>query len=262
MLKNMESQNLFKGRDKRKKGWFWMDNEYLNGYAKLFGAVGTAIYLSLCRHANNDTQQCFPAEETIAEELNIVARTVRTYIKFFEKSNLISVSREWDNATKRRKNNVYTLLDKEEWKKPEEIIAYGLPMGNKQRKPEAIDDINQRQRLPNKETHIENTIIKETNIEKQSFSGKEINFLIELFKDVNPSYQKFFSNKTQRSALERMLKNISQEKLEEAIKVLEKTNKMQYAPVITTPLQLEDKMGSLIAFIQKNRNTNNNPVAI
>jgi hypothetical protein len=248
----MTQQLLFKGRDKRKKGWFWMDNEYLNGYAKLFGPTGTAIYLSLCRHADNETQQCFPAEETIAEELNTTSRTIRTYINLFEKSNLISVSREWDNLTKKRKNNVYTLLDKEDWKKPEEIISYGLPRGNNKQKPEEIKDKNQRKPVPSKETHINNTHIKETQLAKQSFAGSEINDLIELF-NFNPSYKKFYSNNTQRLALYRVLKSIGREKLEWSIKMLPKINKMQYAPVITTPIELENKLASLIAFLQKEK---------
>ena len=73
----MIQEQLFKGRDRRKKGWFWMDNDYLNGYAKYFGAVGTAIYVSLCRHADNDTQECFPAYKKIAEELGLVEKTIQ-----------------------------------------------------------------------------------------------------------------------------------------------------------------------------------------
>ena len=79
----MNQQNLFKIRDRRQKGWFYLDNEYLNGYARVFGAVGTAIYVSLCRHADNETQQCFPSVELVAEELCIGRNTVTKYIKLF-----------------------------------------------------------------------------------------------------------------------------------------------------------------------------------
>ena len=115
--------NLFKGRDKRQKGWFWLDNDYLNGYAKHFGAVGTAIYVSLCRHADNETQRCFPAQELIAEELGITSRTVRNYINKFEKYGLIAIEREKNPKTRKWLNNVYTLLDKTEWRKPEETVS-------------------------------------------------------------------------------------------------------------------------------------------
>ena len=258
----MIQEQLFKGRDRRSKGWFWMDNDYLNGYAKLFGATGTAIYLSLCRHANSETQQCFPAESTIAEELHITSRTVRKYIKLFEKSCLISVSREWDNATKRRKNNVYTLLDKVEWKKPEEIISYGKSRGNKKQKPEEIKDTSHGKQFPNKETHINKTNNKKTNIATQGVAGKKINDLIDLFKKVNPSWEKLFSNKTQRSAIERLMGKMGFEELEDLINYLPYTNAKKYAPIITTPLQLEDKLGALMAFIKKGRANEQNNIPI
>jgi len=250
----MEQETLFKGRDKRKKGWFWMDNDYLNGYAKYFGAVGTAIYVSLCRHADNETQKCFPAQETIAEELGIVARTVRKYLGIFEQYKIISIEREKDSRTKKWLNNVYTLLDKDCWLRPGATVAYGKTTGNKQQKPEATGDKSQRQQLPNKETHINKTHIKETHIKEATLVLRDnLNPLIELFKQVNPSYQKLFANKTQRAALDRLVKQHGFYKIKWAIEVLPKTNRTKYAPTICTPLQLEEKLGNLIAFVQKER---------
>ena len=53
-------------RDNRQKEWFWLDNEYLNGYARHLGTVATAVYISLCRHSDNKTQTCFPSTELIS----------------------------------------------------------------------------------------------------------------------------------------------------------------------------------------------------
>ncbi len=105
----------FKIRDRRNKGWFYLDNEYINGYGKIFGAIGTAIYVSLCRHADNETQRCYPSMELIADELWISRNTVAKYIKLFEKYKLIVCERERDSKTKKWINNSYYLLDKSEW---------------------------------------------------------------------------------------------------------------------------------------------------
>lgn len=160
----MEQQDLFRGRDRRKKGWFWMDNEYLNGYAKFFGAIGTAIYVSLCRHSDNETQKCFPAQKLIAEELGIGERTVRNYLKIFRKYKIISIQREKHPLTKKWLNNVYFMVDKDYWLKPEAPVACGT-RGNKKQKPEATDDKSQRHLLPiRKETNSKETHIKEDKI--------------------------------------------------------------------------------------------------
>ena len=79
----------------------------------------------------------------------------------------------------------------------------------------------------------------------------EINPIIDLFKEVNPSWQRLFAQTPQRQAIERLIKKIGKEKVVGAIKTIAKTNSMQFAPVITTPYELEKKLGLLIAFVKK-----------
>lgn len=87
-----------------------------------------------------------------------------------------------------------------------------------------------------------------------SEQSSQVSPLIDLFKVVNPSYKKFFANKTQRSACQRMLETHGFEKLEKIISFLPKSNTTKYMPVVTTPVQLEDKMGQLASAWQKLKN--------
>lgn len=80
-----------------------------------------------------------------------------------------------------------------------------------------------------------------------------LNDLIELFKPINPSYERLFANTTQRSALERLVKKHGQEKILWTLNILPKTNSMKFAPTITTPIQLEEKLGMLISFINREK---------
>src|SRR3990167_3963186 len=84
-------------------------------------------------------------------------------------------------------------------------------------------------------------------------SVADINPLIELFKPINPSYKELYANITQRKSLQRVVISLGFEKTEQVLKLLPKTNSMQYAPSITTPHQLEQKLGQLIAFLQKEK---------
>ncbi len=111
-----------------------------------------------------------------------------------------------------------------------------------------------------------NTITKEKHITKDSnadgVAGKEINDLIGFFKEVNPNYEILFKNKNQRVALERMVKKFGFEKMENGIKFLPQIIGQKYAPTITTPIQLENKMGELINFIKKERSGSKSKVGI
>lgn len=80
---------------------------------------------------------------------------------------------------------------------------------------------------------------------------KTINALIGLFKPINPSFARLYSNKTERDALERMVKQYSYEWLEGLISQLPDIVRKPYAPSITTPYQLERNMGKLKLFLEK-----------
>ena len=156
----------FKVRDRRNRGWFYLDNDYLNGYAKIFGPIGTGIYLSLCRHVDGG-QKCFPSEKTMADELNIGERTVRKYLKQLEAWNLIVIEKTRSDQGKFL-HNVYWLSDKTEWKK--KPSANGAD-GTESAKPTAHDDRNHRHDMPHKDTHEKNTHIKKTHLSDAGISA-------------------------------------------------------------------------------------------
>ena len=85
----------------------------------------------------------------------------------------------------------------------------------------------------------------------------EVNFLIGLFEKVNPSYKRLYANKTQRSALTRMIKEHGEERLQDILQKLPDIVTKPYAPKITTPVQLEKDFGKLIIFIKQNQTSNN-----
>jgi len=111
-------ERIIKIRDLRRKQFFMVDDEFLNGYVKHLGLSATAVYLSLCRHASKD-QVAFPSMKTIGAELNVCRETIRRKVKLLEKYHLIQIIRERDGKGRWR-SNTYILLDKSEWKRPME----------------------------------------------------------------------------------------------------------------------------------------------
>ena len=101
------------------------------------------------------------------------------------------------------------------------------------------------------------TLTKETLTKGKSngitVTGKEFNNLIFLFEPINPNFERIYSNKTQRSALERMVKKHGIEKVTKVIQALPEVINKPYSPRITTPYVLEQKLGDLIAFMKQER---------
>ncbi len=85
-------------------------------------------------------------------------------------------------------------------------------------------------------------------------TSQEIVQVIDSFKDVNPSYKKWFSNKTQRSSIERMIGIHGKDRLIEVISYLPKSNTIPYVPTITSPYVLENKWADLESALRKIKN--------
>jgi len=153
-------------RDSRDKEWFWLDNEYLNGYAKHLGVYCTSVYISLCRHANNKTQTCFPSMKLIAEENGMSTKTVERATKTLEEWNIISITRsKKEDGT--QANNIYTLTSKSVWKnKPTDSQSHGYRQTDSPEPTDSHDESRQTVVLHNK-TNINNTHI--TRLKESSY---------------------------------------------------------------------------------------------
>ena len=109
-------EHLIEVRDLRSKQRFCIDDAFIDaGYSRLCGVYASAVYMSLCRHANTK-QKSWPSIELIAEELAIGEKTVRRALKKLKAHRLIGVSRV-RSEKHRWLRNTYTLFDKRSWVK-------------------------------------------------------------------------------------------------------------------------------------------------
>lgn len=223
-------------RDKREKNWFYLDNEYLNGYARLLGGNCTLTYLSLCRHANENDQTCFPQMRLIAYENGISVKSVERAIKTLEQWNIISIEKRKDPISKRQQSNLYTLLSKRVWKeKPTDTQTYGK--ADRQKEAEPTDKSRPTPVLHN------NTNSNKTQEQDSSSNSQGIAEVIQAFIEyIDPKNKNYFGNKTQRSAAEFLINEYGLEETIKAIKILPLLRKkISYLPSITTPCELRDK---------------------
>lgn len=154
-------------RDHRNKQWFWVDDEYLNGYARLLRPNSTLVYLALCRHANKD-QQSWPSYDLLMEKLGLARATISNAIKELEEWGIIKVERSRNEQTKRQNPNVYILLDKRSWKpKPSSNSEPGAEF-NSAPEPSSIDD-----QKPSSNSELEVNTVLTKHIEGRERTPKE-----------------------------------------------------------------------------------------
>lgn len=140
----------FKVRDFRNKGFFLLDDDYLNGYARHLGTTASMVYISLCRHSDKE-QKAFPSQKMISDELGINDRVVMRKIKLLEDWCIIKKEKT-RNAIGKYLFNTYFLLDRSEWKEPPTQKMYMEPPTQKVQLP------------PTQNMYIKDTHKKETHI--------------------------------------------------------------------------------------------------
>lgn len=97
-------------RDQRKPGWLWLRNEVIDQYGAKIGAAGIAVYVALCRYADNDSQECFPSQAALGTSLGLSPPTVRKALGKLVECGLIASETRFDESG-RQTSNLYYLLD-------------------------------------------------------------------------------------------------------------------------------------------------------
>ena len=242
--------------DKRKKEKFMLDDEYLNGQAKLCGIYATGVYIVLCRHADKE-QECFPSIKLMMDKLSIGRNSVLNGLKNLEERRVIEIKKTRSKGGQWL-NNTYTLLDKSEWiydQVPLRDMADQVPLRTPPSPSQGPDQVPLRDL---KETHKQGNTYKEThNTCKSQICGNEINELLDIFYKSNPAIN--FGNKTQRTAIQWLIDSIGFEKVKTTISYAISVQGEQFAPVITTPVQLKNKLAQLKIFYTKQ---SNNPKSV
>jgi hypothetical protein len=85
-------------------------------------------------------------------------------------------------------------------------------------------------------------------------AGAEVNEFIKLFEEINPSYADLFKRPVEREAMKWLLDRYGPEKCRGMILALPEIISKPYAPRITTPRQLKENLGKLLAFYKQEKN--------
>lgn len=233
----------FEVRDRRAKERFYLDDLYLNGYAKKCGIYATGVYVSLCRHSNLE-QKCWPSIRKIAEELDISQTQTRRAIKILEDHKIITKERLGKKLTNR-----YWLLNKSEWSDGTLTDSPDRTLNTSPQDTHPLPD----RTLHSKDTHSKDTQVRKEEDTSVPSTDKLIPEIINLFKEINPSYGEWFNRKPQREACRWLLTEFGFEQAKEMIFALPKLNALPYAPIATSPYELKNKYARIKAFAEQER---------
>ena len=232
-------------RDLRNGEWSWVYNSLIAD--PHISASDVRVYAAIASWGGCDT--IYPAFEDIAKRASLSKRACISAVKKLEEVGYLSV----ETGGGRGKANEYKLLKMPKGCKLCTDINYAK---NDQKECKKRQETMQNMHPNNISNNISNNInvAEETSASLSVEVNKQIGEVIDAFKGVNPAYKRLFSQKPQREAVERLLNEYGFDKLLQGVKMLPNIITKPYAPRITTPYELERKMGQLIAFSKQEKN--------
>lgn len=257
--------------DKRKKNFFQIDNIFLDEFSRIFPPAATIVYMWLCRFADKDGES-FPSLTALAEYTGMNEKTIRRNIELLEEHNIIAKKRFG-----RTKNNRYYLVDKTEWRKKEEpkqeeVIGQNVQSGDRTLCPVEKQsdwtfcppvighfDHSKRSQMSNHSNKTQLTIPRYTNtvtnvtVQPEAADSENIQEVFNIFYEVNPTIN--FANITQRKAAKYLVDKLGLEKTINSAKAAIACLDQPYAPKITNPLELKEKLARLVAFYETQKTT-------
>jgi phage replication O-like protein O len=161
-------------------------------------------------------------------------------LRKLEQMNIIITQKGNANGNKYRFNK-----DFDTWK----------PLPKKVTLPKKVMGITQKGNasLP-KKGHTKETTTKD-NITKDIISeqcSQTVNTLLKEFEEINPAIN--YGNKTQRRACEELIVKFGYEKIVATLNYYKSIRNQKFSPTITTPYQLQQKLGELITYHNKEAN--------
>ena len=104
-----------------------------------------------------------------------------------------------------------------------------------------------------KESKVKESKVKETKVNNNLPAKADgVNKIFEIFYEINPSIN--YGNKTSRASAKWLIDKMGQEKAENTAKYAISLHGTKYAPTITTPYMLKEKLSELMAYYKKQNN--------
>jgi len=166
----------------------------------------------------------FPSYKTIMDDLGMGSKSTLSHlISDMEKSGHLKIERT------HRKNNIYDIT----WYDSRVQKAYSIGT-------ETV--------LKGSTETVLQPVFKKTNRNITITADADSNKVFDLFKEIRPSYKELFRRKHEWAAAKRLNERYGIPYLEKVVRLVRTSNGMPYAPVITSPAELEEKMAKLESF--------------
>lgn len=263
--------------DNRRRGYFATNDQYIdNGYAAICGWKATLVYMSLCRHANQRTQEAFPTIDTMAKEHGVDRKRIIEGIKTLIDWNLLEVKKERKKTGEFQKNT-YILIDVKYWKEVNNQVPYRDADQVPERDTKEHNDIKEHSKLLTtrklvvnnlseidaEQLAVDEVVVTETEpmlVASSPTPQTAVNRLMQELYKINRSLN--FGDHIERGFAVKIIKTYGEEETLFMAQAAAAARGQPYAPTITKPSELWEKYSSLQNFLLRNQKSKKSDVLV
>lgn len=221
------------------------------GVIKGIDPLAQVVFMWMCMHMNSDGV-CFPSIGLLCKESGIKARsTVQIKIALLEQIGLIVKSTRF-SGNEQTSNEYQIVLENNV-----SIDDRGMTVGQGvDRQSDGVGQLSDTPRPTISHRTKPNELNPGTkpNLAAPSaanLEGDEVNKIFEVFYKINPTIN--YANKSQRQATEFLITKLGFEKTLASATAATAVQGKKYAPVITTPYQLKEKLTQLVIYYEQEK---------
>lgn len=214
-------------------------------------AIDQALYLQMKRYAG-EKGSCYASGRTLRKKLGIGQKAYEKAISYLLEHNWIYHKGEQTVDTLGGPQIVKVYGVRDLWKMNNEHYDKGVaesdpltPKGVARSSEGVAESFKGVSKSITKKNNSIRTIQEEPTKNPAPSAGVLGNEVINLFKDINPSYQQLFKRKPQHQAAERLVSIHGFERLGNVVRFISNHRADQYCPTVTSPMQLEEKWSAL-----------------
>jgi len=225
-------------------------------------AIDQSLYWQMKRYSG-ENGTCFATQETVMKKMGIGRKAYNKSLKYLLDKGWIKFMGM--SAGKTRPINTYSITDI--WKlnilnyEKIENLTLKIPtkraVSSKKIQAERTRDTGQKNSKIQAERHSIRRTLKEEHIKKkqrvravENIFAEPIHKIFDIFyQNLNPTIS--WGNKTSRKAAQELIDKLGEEKAIRSAEYAVSVQGKKYAPTITTPYQLKEKLAELVIYYKK-----------
>jgi len=185
--------------------------------------------------------QLITGRKELAKQTGISETTIERILNYLESEHQIG-------QQKTTKYRLITIINWSEYQKVDSTSDNKRTTNGQQTDTNKNDKKNKNEKKYIADSKTD--VLQEDKVVKYNPLGAEI---IKALEEVDPKNKTYYGNKTQREACDFLIQEYGLYQVLKRVSVLSKTNKIQYFPTITTPVQLKDKWVQLQDAVDRKR---------